>query len=562
MARFIRARWQSLLGVLLLVTAGILIVGLPSILAGPTIGTAPAGPLSPGAPNPDIPVPDPVPVFPVNSPGVFKLTAKYAAHSTMIVSGHASNFDDTGRIHFDSGNFSEFRECGEFHEMMLTYVNGTCLRYFPFSQYGHHVPVSSLDKDRIDFGKFWRPLLAYLSPQDYLSSLPSLAPGPNVVRDGLSYLTYISDPDQNAELASRHPSSVLEYWGPVPDLTVFVDSRTKRITRVEAQYYKRRPNADGEAVPDVIASMALGNFENIGGASVPTTITYQAQYPFHNSPYRTTVVDLMDVVVGGELPADAFTPIWPEDYIFLDVENQGQEFYKTRSDDPTAVIQLADYYFGTFQHDEGMNWLSRYESMVTEDGQMSSFELSNLARLLSVSGQASRSVNAHLEAIDAQAASGELGTGEEASFYKPSRLSQMQIEFGFHEACKKQKGSVAGAVEFLTAEADAAGAARDIALLVGRISSHLAMKMMYDDADAAIDLGFQRVVDDESATQWLKSCRQQVAESRSRNDHYQAIRAKLDRMRELRGLIASAEEDGIEVDPALVDELNTLQTTP
>ena len=55
---------------------------------------------------------------------------------------------------------------------------------------------------------------------------------------------------------------------------------------------------------------------------IPVSVSVESRIPGHNVPHRISTLTLTDIKINQPLPSVALEPIWPDDTIFLDVENQ------------------------------------------------------------------------------------------------------------------------------------------------------------------------------------------------------------------------------------------------
>lgn len=481
----------------------------------------------------------------VGRPNVTSLRARFRAASVSTVAGVDSTFEDVGRIYFHQGNLCIIREAAGLPEMQLLYVNGECLRYFPLSQYGHRLPPKCLDKQNTDFARFWRPFLAHLSPQPYLANLPGAATGPTVARAGGSYSTVVSDSDQTQELRARHRDSSLEYWGPVPDIRVLVSQSTSRVAAVETVVHKRWIREGREAVVLKHATARLENFVTIGGESVPTRIVFTERFPRHLRPARRTVVDLSEVHVNEPLPGDAFQPIWPSDYIFLDVENRGEAHYLATADDPVSMIQLADYYYGTRQKTEGKRWLDAYAASLGS-GERSVSQVSNLARLYELNGEVGHGRELHNNAIDRVSQELAAATSPEQRRDLERKLTHYLCECGFFISHGRGRYRLDdnAAVMFLESQIGRVSSPKLKARLMGRVISHCAKMRDFARAAEALTRARTLVGQDAAALQWLSACEMGVQDKQGQTAYVERARAKRARIGELNSLISNAGSAG------------------
>jgi len=502
----------------------------------------------------------------VGRPNVTSLRARFRAASVTTVAGQDSTFEDVGRIYFNQGNLCIIREAAGLPEMQLLYVDGECLLYFPLSQYGHRLPPNCLNKQNTDFARFWRPLLAHLSPQPYLASLPGAAAGPVVVWAGGTYSTIVSDPDQTQELRARHRDSSLEYWGPVPDIRVLISQSTSRIAAVETVVHNRWIREGREAEVRKRTSARLANFVTIGGESIPTRIAFEERRPGQVRPSRRTVVDLTEVHVNEQLPDNAFRPIWPSDYIFLDVENRGQAHYMATADDPVSMIQLADYYYGIGQKAEGKRWLDSYEASLGS-GQRNVSQVSNLARLYALNGEVDRGRELHNSAVDRVSQALAAATSPEQRRILERKLTQYLGECGFfisHGRGRYQLDDNAAAV-FLESQIGRVSSPEAKARLMGRCILHYAKMRDFARATETLTRARALVGQDAAALQWLAACEIGVQDKQGQAAYVQRRRDKRSRIRELNSLISnvgSADEGQRAQIRAWHTELTRLQREP
>ncbi|MEE9297174.1 MAG: hypothetical protein V3W34_19720 [Phycisphaerae bacterium] len=498
------------------------------------------------------------------APAVTTFQARYRIENVTTVSGQRNSFVQEGRVYVNPTSVCILKDIlPDIAEAQILYSrsDGTCLRYFPFSAYGQQVVRGSLDKRKMDFAKFWRPLLAHLSPRKELERMPSVALAGTVERDGTVFTTLHVHPDQSGEAEKRRHARQLERWGPPPDMTYFVSPATARIERVEAVHYREPAPNRSNMVVATRTSARLHNIGTFSGVSIPTTITFESRLPGHQAPRRRSTLTLTDIKVNQELPTGALEPIWPDDTIFLDVENQFADAYLPTSNEPASMINLADYYFGRGQRTEGLDWLTRFRDSIGSRTPTPS-EAGNLARLYALAGRKAAGKKIHLDVI----ASLEQRVAADHDPADELLLTRYYTEYGYFLARARGRGYDAHAVAYLESRLEKLQSPQACARVCGRIAEHHTKADQYDAARNALNNAAPLIGDDTAAQRWIECCRKRVDVAQQRDEHWARIRAKMARIGELKRLVSQKRSQGASSEDTelatLEAELNRLQTQP
>lgn len=363
--------------------------------SGGVLAQTSAGPATPTTPGNTLSFPLEVQRLANMAPAVTTLEARYRIESVSTVEGAEKTFFDQGRIFYNAGDFAAYRELtSEVDDMQLLYRNGELLRYFPLSGYGHRIVDGSHDKDRTEFSRYWRPLLAHLTPAHLVAKTAGVG---SVEQDPESNRSLVFEPDRAADLGNRPSGKVLEYWGPQPDVQWHIGT-DHRVQQLDRTLFRVDPLNSLNSIVEARSQARLEAPIVFDGILLPTRIVYEITLEGQTEPYRTSTVELLDVQINASLPPDAFAPIWPADAFLLDVEPGAPEDYLPLSDQPAAQIRLADAYFGRGQTASGIAWAETFHQGF-DDRLATPSEVGQWARLLTLADRKDEARKAHLDAI-------------------------------------------------------------------------------------------------------------------------------------------------------------------
>ncbi|MCK4659817.1 MAG: hypothetical protein KAV82_09885 [Phycisphaerae bacterium] len=493
------------------------------------------------------------------------LQARYHTQTLFTVAGQEFTMETQGRLFIDRGAVCIYRDVlGGLPERQLLYADGVCKRYFPFVQYGHCVVEGGIDKLKTGFGRYWRPFLASLNPGCELS-LGASSPDDRLVLGEERGQRFVKlDRDQAREIEARPAKCRLEYWGPTPDITYYISAKTSRIERVVSVHYKGVRNHRSQLREAKTTETNFADYVSIGGVSIPTEIRFEARYPKHQAPAEHTVVRLSEVKANKPLPDDVFEPIWPADFIMLDVENQFPEAYLGTADRPESMIMLGDFHFATDQAEKGKKWLKRFEES-TNGHLLTPHEAGHLARLYALAGNKRGGKKIFQNVIKAVEA-GQLPTGGGEPEIE-MLLTRYYTECAHYLARRyRGKSGQEQAVAFLNSKASGLKSPLAIAHISGRMADFHAEIGAFKKARRTLSNAIKRIGADTVAGRWIEACQRRVDAKEQQNAYGQAIKAKVKQMKRLRKQLAKLEKSG---DPGvradleeLRSELDRLETQP
>ncbi|MEM7516388.1 MAG: hypothetical protein AAF368_05650, partial [Planctomycetota bacterium] len=333
------------------------------------------------------------------------------------------------------------------------------------------------------------------------------------------------EPDHVSELGSRPASDLLEYWGPRPYVT-FVTSDRDRVEAVEKALYRVSKAATASnAIVWARSVTVLDSRIAFSGVVIPTRLTYEVTLEGQTSPYRTSTLELVDVVVGQDPPASAFTPVWPADAFLLDVEPREPSAYWSTRDEPASQIRLADAYFGHGQRTEAETWIDTFLQGFAHRVPTPS-EAGQAGRLLSLVGRQDEARKMHLGAIRTARKLVSAGGPE-------SELVRYLGEYAYFMAYHVGRRMHDEAGRFLEGKLGELRTPMAVAELAGRASHHYALDREYTLALDVVTRAVERVGDSQQALAWLDACRARLEVRQSQDALNQQVRSKRKKIRDL-----------------------------
>jgi len=230
------------------------------------------------------------------------------------------------------------------------------------------------------------------------------------------------------------------------------------------------------------------------------------------------------------------------------------------------MIMLADFAFAAGRSDEGRDRIEQFRAscgpVLTPD------QASNLARLLSRSGDESAAKRVHTNSIiEASRRHRDHADDLERDEFE-LLLVRYLTEYGYFLARRSGRHDDELAANFLKSQLGELSTPPAIARLSGRIADHYNAAGKFDSSRQFLDQAENLVAADESARRWIECCRLRVGISESyvrQNQRWQAKRGRISNLRqELDALLElrnPSQDSQTRIDQ-LQEQLELLATTP